>query len=368
VPNPPKPQPAGRATPGVADPLHVGLLGYGVAGQVFHAPLIAATAGLRLAAIVTGNPQRAAQAEAEHPSAIVLPSADALFDRAGDLDLVVVASPNMTHVALARRALAAGVAVVVDKPMAPTPEEARALVAAAAAGGVLLTAFHNRRWDNDFRTLRRLLGEGRLGRVHRFESRYERWRPALREHSWREEADPATAGGVLYDLGTHVIDQALVAFGPVTTVYAELDRRRVGSSVDDDDFVALTHASGVRSHLWMSAVAPRLGPRLRVLGDRAGYVKYGLDVQEPQLRAGLRPGDPGWGVETPEHDGTLGAGDAVETIPTLPGAYEAFYAALVPALREGDPPPVDPADAVATLEVIAAAQRSAREKSAVRLR
>ena len=143
--------------------------------------------------------------------------------------------------------------------------------------------------------------------MHRFESRFERWRPEPRR-TWREDGTPSEAGGLLYDLGSHLIDQALVLFGPATTVYAELDRRRAGVVVDDDSFVALTHASGVRSHLWMSSVAAQAAPRMRVLGSAAAYTKYGLDVQEAALRAGARPG-PGWGEELPEHWGRLGTDD-----------------------------------------------------------
>jgi len=345
----------------------VGIIGYGLAGRVFHAPLIAATPGLEVAAIVTSDPGRAAQARKDHPDAEVVPEADAIFARPDQLDLVVVATPNDSHVALALRSIEAGVAVVVDKPLAAAAAEGRRLIERSEAAGVLLTVFQNRRWDNDFLTLRSLLDEDRLGRVHRFESRFERWRPQLRQESWREDPDPARAGGLLYDLGAHVIDQALVLFGPVSSVYAELDRRRAGSVVDDDVFVALTHAGGVRSHLWVGALVAQLGPRFRLLGDRAGYTKYGLDVQEAQLVAGLRPRSPEWGMDTSGHDGILGADEQVEVVPTLPGAYEDFYAGVAAALAGDAPPPVDPWDAVAVLEVIEAARRSAADHLVVRL-
>jgi scyllo-inositol 2-dehydrogenase (NADP+) len=195
--------------------------------------------------------------------------------------------------------------------------------------------------------------------VHRFESRFERWRPAPKP-GWRELADPEEAGGILYDLGSHLIDQALSLFGPARRVYAELERRRDGAAVDDDAFVALSHHSGVRSHLWMSAVAAQPGPRLRVLGSRGAYVKWGMDVQEEALRGGARPGA-GWGEEPEPRWGTLGADEDVRPVPTEPGDYPAFYRGVAAALREGAPPPVDPADAVAALEVIEAARRSAAE-------
>ena len=345
--------------------IRVGLIGYGLAGSAFHAPLIATTPGMALAAIVTSNPERAAAASSAHPEATIVASADALWERADALDLVVVASPNRTHVPLARAALRAGLAVVVDKPVAATAAEARELADGARRRGVLFTVFQNRRWDGDFLTLRRLIAEGALGRVHRFESRFERWRPAPKM-GWRERGDPAEAGGVLFDLGSHLIDQALVLFGPARRVYAEIDRRRPGVEVDDDAFVALEHASGVRSHLWMSLAAAEQGGRLRVLGDRAAYVKTGMDVQEAALRSGALPG-PGWGEEPPAQWGRLGAGDAWTPVPTDPGDYPAFYAAVAAALRSGGPPPVDPLDAVAALEVIEASRRSAGSGAVVSL-
>ena len=201
----------------------VGLIGYGLAGAVFHAPLISATPGLSLTAIVTANEARRAQAARDHPQARLLPDADSLWRSASELDLVVVASPNRTHAPLALAAVGAGLAVVVDKPLAATTGDARRLIDAARDRGTLLTVFQNRRWDGDFLTLRRLLAEGSLGAVMRFESRFERWRPTVKA-GWRMLGAPEDAGGLLFDLGSHLIDQALVLFGPVTHVYAELDR------------------------------------------------------------------------------------------------------------------------------------------------
>jgi scyllo-inositol 2-dehydrogenase (NADP+) len=346
--------------------LGVALLGYGLAGAVFHAPLIASVPGMRLAVVVTSNPERAARATREHPGVVVLDAAERVWERAGELDLVVVATPNRTHAPLALAAMDAGLPVVVDKPMAVDAAEGQALVDRARARGLLLTVFQNRRWDGDLLTVRRLLDEGALGRVWRFESRFERWRPTPKP-GWRETGGPEDAGGMLNDLGSHVVDQALHLFGPASLVYGELDRRRPGMRVDDDVFVALTHTSGVRSHLWMSSVAAQLGPRLRVLGDRAAYVKHGLDGQEEALRAGRRPGGPGWGEEPPDRWGLLGTEEQARPVPTEPGAYQRFYEGLVTALRDQAPPPVEPADAVAALRVLDAARRSAGERAAVPL-
>jgi predicted dehydrogenase len=255
---------------------------------------------------------------------------------------------------------------VIDKPMAATAPDAQRLIDAAYAQGSLLTVFQNRRWDGDFLTLQRLVAERLVGEVARFESRYERWRPVVKA-GWRMRDAADEAGGLLFDLGSHVIDQALVLFGPVRSVYAQLDSRRPGVLVDDDAFVALTHESGVRSHVWMSSVAAEPGPRFRLLGSDAAFVKHGLDVQEDALRAGVDPRQPGWGAEPPRLWGRLGIGEEVREIPTAPGAYPEFYRRLASAIHEGATPPVDPTDAVALLTVIDAARRSAAERTVVDL-
>jgi len=347
--------------------IRVGLVGYGLGGRVFHAPLIAAVEGLELAAIVTRDDERRTRARRDHPSAALLASPEEVRERAGDFDLVVVAAANRAHVPLARSSIQAGLAVVVDKPLAANADAGRSLVRDARERGVMLTVFQNRRWDGDFLTVRGLLEEGALGEVGRFESRFERWRPEL-SGGWRESGDPQDAGGLLNDLGSHLVDQALFLFGPAAKVYSELDTRRAGAQTDDDSFVALLHESGVRSHLWMSAVAAQLGPRFRVLGSRAAYVKFGIDVQEELLHAGRRPDDPLWGREPEDRWGSLGAGDELRRIPTVPGAYQRFYEGVMLALREDAPPPVDPDGVVAGLEVLDAARKSARERRVVELR
>ncbi|XVV02845.1 Gfo/Idh/MocA family protein [Actinosynnema sp. CA-248983] len=329
-------------------PLRTGLLGYGIAGRVFHAPLIAATPGLDLAGVVTGDPTRRADVLTRYPDAAAVPCVEDLF--ALDLDLVVVATPNRTHVPLALAAIEAGLPVVVDKPLAGSVADARRLLKAAEYRDVPLTVFQNRRWDSDFLTLRSVLPS--LGEVTRFESRFERWVPEVWDN-WREFGAPDEAGGLLYDLGAHLVDQALQLFGPVASVYCELDRRRPGVQVDDDVFVALTHSSGVRSHLWASAVAAQPGPRLRALGSRGTFVSEGLDGQEDALAAG-RPFDD---LST---NATLTLGTSSASVPGVPGAYLEFYRLLVAALTEGGPLPVDPESAVSALEVIEAAFTSAR--------
>jgi predicted dehydrogenase len=341
--------------------LRAAIVGYGLAGSQFHAPLIASTEGLEVAAIVTANPERADRARAEHPGARVVSDVEEVFGQAGEYDFAVIATPNDAHAPLAMRALDAGLAVVVDKPLAPTAAEARDVVMYAKELGLLLTVFLNRRWDSDLLTLSRLIDDDTLGRVLRFESRFERWRPELADGAWREETPPERGGGLLLDLGTHLVDQATFLFGPVTHVYAEVEHRRAGLA-DDDVFVALRHESGTLSHLWASVLAAAPGPRMRVLGDRAAFLVAELDGQEAALRSGARPGDGEWGREPPERWGRLlrgEEGEEGEPVESERGAWPSFYEAFERALREGGSPPVDPQDGVAVLELLEAARRSA---------
>jgi predicted dehydrogenase len=329
--------------------LRAGIAGYGLAGAVFHAPLIEATDGIEVAAAMTRSPERAEQARAAHAGVRIVAELDALLE---DIDLLVVATPNSTHVPFALAAVERGLPVVVDKPMAVTAADGRRLL----DSGGRVTVFHNRRWDGDFLTVKRLIADGELGAVTRFESRFERFRPQVNEAAWREHGDAAEGGGLLLDLGPHVVDQAVDLFGPPVSVYAEVDRRRPGAQVEDDVFIALEHAGGERSHLWMSATAPLHGARFRVSGLEAGFGCDGLDPQEAQLRRGERPGDPGWGQAPP---GFIAAGEERREAPLERGRYEDFYARVRDWVRAGAPPPVDPADGVRVLEIIEHARDSA---------
>jgi predicted dehydrogenase len=359
----------GGGGPEAPAPLRVGLIGFGLAGAAFHAPLIAAVPGLRLASIVTSNPERARQASARFAEAQLLPDADALFAAAANHDLVVVASPNRFHVSYGVAALEAGLHLVVDKPVAASAADARRLATLAAERGLVAAAFHNRRWDGDALTVRRLLADGGLGQLLRFESRFERWRPEVDADRWRERPDPEDAGGVLFDLGSHLIDQVLWLLGSPMRVYGEIAVRRPGAQVDDDVFVALEYEGGLRAHLWASQVAAQHGPRFRLLGSRAAYIKYGLDVQEAAMRAGERPDSAGFGREPPETWGLLGTAEgAAELVETEPGRYLSFYEGMVAAIRDGAPPPVPLADAIAGLEVIEAARLSAERAVVVEVR
>ena len=337
-----------------AQPLRVLLFGYGVAGRVFHGPLLAASGEYTIDVIVTSDPGRAAAARADHPGARVVADADAAFAVAGDCDLAVVCTPNNTHVELARRALDAGLHVVVDKPLALTVQEAEGLVEAADVAGRALTVFQNRRWDGDFLTVRDVLASGELGDVFVFESAFEWWKPEVTDGR-KDRTTVADGGGILYDLAPHLIDQALTLFGPVRAVHAEVDARRPHAVNDDDVLVSLEHESGVRSRLWMSSVAAQGRPRFLLRGTRSSYVTFGLDPQESQLEAGMRPGDADFGVKPREKWGRIGVDVDLREVPTRPGSYESYYAELAVALRAGSRPPVDPRDSIAVMRVIEAA-------------
>ncbi|HEX9068134.1 MAG TPA: Gfo/Idh/MocA family oxidoreductase [Ktedonobacterales bacterium] len=358
-------------SPTGAKPLRVGLIGYGLAGQVFHAPLIASTPGMEVAAISTGSPERQMRALRDYPAASLYTTAEELLRSTPQLDLIVVASPNRAHVPLGVAALEEGIPVVIDKPLAASSADGELVLAASQKAGKLFTVFQSRRWDNDFLTVRRLIAADALGPIVRFESRFERFRPAVNADAWRELAAPEEAGGLLFDLGAHLIDQARLLFGHPVTVYAEVDTRRPGAQVDDDVFVALRFAGGEIAHLWMSVLPRVSGPRYRVVGLRATYEKHELDPQEEALRTGARPGDEGWGHEPREAWGKLssevGGLPVTSLVETLPGSYESYYAGVRDALLSGGPPLVDPADSIATLRVIEAAQQSARTGAVVKL-
>ena len=346
------------AAPGA---IGVGMVGYGLAGRLFHAPYIDVVDGLRLAVIATSDPDRQARAAAEHPAARVVATVDELLD-SGDVEMVVVATPNRFHVPIGIRALDAGRHVVVDKPIAMDLPEAETLLNAASRSGRILSPYQNRRWDGDFQTLTALLEDGALGAIDSLEARFERWGVVGEE--WREQAEEA--GGPHRDLGAHLVDQSLVLFGGARRVFAQMDRRRAGSRVEDSTFVAIDHVDGVRSRLWTSLIAARSGPRLRVRGLGGEYVKEDLDPQEVQLLDGLRPNDPGFGDEPPGRWGRIYASDgSVRPVPTDRGDYRRFYELFRDAVRGGGEPPVDPLDSVRGLRILEAAERSARTGAAV---
>ncbi|WP_035304918.1 Gfo/Idh/MocA family oxidoreductase [Actinokineospora inagensis] len=333
------------------------LIGYGLAGSAFHAPFIAAAPGLGLAAVVTGNPERVAEVGRRYPDAEVITSADQVFSRADEFDLVVVASPNRYHFGQARAALTSGLSVVVDKPAAATGAEVRTLIQTAEQAGRVFTTFQNRRWDGDFRTVCALLDAGRLGAVTRFESRFERAAGA-RKSGWKGSADPADLADIRYDLGTHLVDQAVLLFGRPETVFAETQATRPGAAVAEDATIQLTHPGGVRSYLRMSKASAPVGPRFALAGPEIGYRCWGLDPQEAASRAGRLPTDPGFGAYPASRWGELLTPAGTERVRTLDGDYLGFYTELAACLRGAGPVPVPPEQTVDVADTIEASFRS----------
>lgn len=309
----------------------VGVIGFGLACKVFHAPFVSAVPDLRLQAIVQRNGDEAAKA---YPSAKILRSVEELLAEPA-IQLVVVATPNETHYALAKQALAAGKHVVIDKPFAGSTAEARELIELAAARGVVLAPFHNRRWDGDFLTVSRLVREKTLGRLVSYEARWDRFRPLPREHTWKESGN--AANGMLFDLGPHLVDQCLALFGEPLTVTASVRTDRDRSAIEDAFDICLGY-HGMLAWCRASMLACDASPRFLLHGTAGSFKKYGLDPQEPALVAGatvppLGSGDD-WLTEEEAHWGTLTIAPVLAeperiekaTVPTVPGDYRHFYA------------------------------------------
>jgi predicted dehydrogenase len=328
----------------------IGLAGYGFGGRIFHAPLLADAPGVEFAGVVTRSPERRAELAAEHPG---VPAFDSLTDlAAAGAEAVTISTPAVTHIPLVLEAIELGLAVVCDKPFALDAAQAREAVAAAEAAGVLLSVYQNRRWDSDLLTVRRLLESGELGDVTLFESSFERYS--------HDEPVPASGGGMLRDFGSHLIDQALLLFGPVSSVYGEVQG---SAALDERFFAVLEHRSGMTSHIsgdWMQG-SP--APRFRVRGSAGAYVVHGMDGQEQALIDGRTPAREGdaWGVEPPERWGRLQRGEESEPVPSERGRWDTYYPAFAAAVRGEGPVPVDPPDAVASLAVIDAIRASATE-------
>jgi predicted dehydrogenase len=334
-------------------PFKVALVGYGFVGKTFHAPLIAATPGLLLHTVVSSDP---AKVHADYPDVKVAPDLEAALADAA-IDLVVIATPDPLHAAQAHATLDAGKAVVIDKPFAVTLDEARGVADHAARAGKLLSIFHNRRWDSDFLTLKALIANGSLGEVVQYESHFDRFRPLVRDR-WREKP----GAGALLDLGPHLIDQALQLFGPPQAVFADMAVQKDGGQAGDY-FHLLLRYPRLRVLLHASQMTVASDLRMAVHGAKGSFVKQGLDPQENALKAGGVPGSEGWGADprpgtltTPDGDGTVS-----RVIDGVPGDYPAYYAAIRDALLGAGPNPAPPEEALAVMELIDLAQRSAAE-------
>jgi scyllo-inositol 2-dehydrogenase (NADP+) len=341
----------------VTNPLQVGLVGFGLAGRVFHAPLIHANPNLRLTHIVQRHGDEAAQ---KYPHAEIVRDVDTLLAQKS-VNLVVVATPNTSHYDIAARALAAGKHVVVDKPFTITSREADELIDLARRSVRVLSVFQNRRWDGDFLTVREILDQRLLGRLAEYESRFDRFRPAIKENAWREQETPGS--GVLFDLGSHLIDQAMVLFGPPATIYGDLRKQRDGAMTVDNFEVHLGY-SNLKVTLKAASLACEPSPRFVLYGTEGSYTKFGLDPQEEALRQGHSPAESGWGEDAPEAWGTLTRCDGAmnrQKYRTLPGRYPDYYSNVYRAITGSEELAVKPEQARDVIRLIELAEQSARE-------
>ncbi|MDT8991674.1 oxidoreductase [Curvibacter sp. APW13] len=339
--------------------IRVALVGYGNAGRIFHAPLISAVPGLHLHTVVSS---KAPLVLGDWPEVRVCSTLqEALSDPS--LDLVVVATGNDSHFSVAQAALAAGKHVVVDKPCTVTLQETQTLLQLASAKGLLLTVFQNRRWDADFLGLQQVLAQGSLGRIAHFESHFDRYRPSVPDR-WREKDMPGS--GLWFDLGSHLVDQALTLFGAPADILLDLGTQRDGAEVNDYFHAVLRypHLQDLRVVLHGSTLVAGLGPRFAVHGTHGSWVKFGLDTQEDTLKSGERPvwGDPAWGADpTPARITTAAAdGLATQEIALPHGNYPQFYAAVAQALRSGGEVPVSPDQVQAAMQLLTLGGESAR--------
>ncbi|MGT8855789.1 oxidoreductase [Enterobacter sp. 186315] len=339
------------------DTIRVGLIGYGYASKTFHAPLIAGTPGMDLAAIASSD---AAKVATDWPSVPVVSEPKHLFNDP-NIDLIVIPTPNDTHFPLAKAALEAGRHVVVDKPLTVTLSQARELDALAKSFGRLLSVFHNRRWDSDFLTVKSLINEGSLGEIAWFESHFDRYRPQVRNR-WREQAGPGS--GIWYDLGPHLLDQAVNLFGLPVSLTVDLAQLRPGAQTTDCFHAILSYPQR-RIVLHASMLAAAETARYIVHGTRGSYVKFGLDPQEERLKNGERLPQEDWGYDM--RDGVVtrfeGEVQVEETLLTQPGNYPAYYAAIRDALNGTGENPVPASQAIQVMELIELGIESAKHRA-----
>jgi predicted dehydrogenase len=358
-------------------PIRTAVFGYGLAGRVFHCPFVAAVPGLELSAIVVRSPERSAAAGAAYPGARIIGTVDEVLNDTA-IDLIVIGTPNDSHVALATAALRAGKHVVVDKPLAATSAEARALIALAGQQGKVLAPFHNRRYDCDFLTVKKLIGEGTLGRVVEVLSHFDRFRPIQRPNTWKEAAGPAS--GNLFDLGPHLVDQALALFGAPTHVTASVRSERDQTEIDDAADIAFDYTidgKGLRYVCYETMLAADPAPRFKVHGTHGSYTKIGLDPQEAALIGGARPpmlGSAGdWLAEAESVWGTLTlATQRVEPVklerskyPSVTGDYRRFYANVRDAIRGEAELAIPAEDGFRTIRLLELAVESSRQRRTV---
>ena len=346
--------------------INVGLIGFGMGGQLFHAPILTAVPGLQLVKIRASRPEQILVAKEKYPAAQPVDTAEEIFDDP-TIDLVVISTPNTSHHSLALQALHAGKNVVVDKPFTISTKEADELIAVAEAGKQLLSVYQSRRFDSDFFTIKKIIEKGLLGDIVELESRYDRFRNFLKPDSWREEDAPGT--GILYDLGAHLIDQAQALFGLPGAITADLRiQRKSGRAVDN--FELILHYPSVKVTLKAGMLVKEPLPRFILLGNNGSFVKYGLDPQEEALKTGYGPlTRQGWGIEPASTWGRLNTElngtNITGTIESERGCYEAFYANIYNVLIGKEDLLVTPLQARNNIRIIELAMQSQLERRTI---
>lgn len=342
--------------------IRVGIIGYGFSAKTFHAPIIRTVDGFEITKIVSSN---AGKVHQTLPEVEVVAEVEQVFSDPA-IDLVVITSPNTTHYPLTKQALLSGKHVVVEKPFVNHAEEAQELIELAAQQDKVLSVYQNRRWDNDFLTVKACVESGAMGEIYLYESHYDRYRPEVTKR-WREQN--IEGSGMLYDLGSHLIDQALHLFGLPTTVFGDVISQREGSVVDDYFHIVLGYGR-MRAILHSGMIVKNPGPKYQIHGGKGSFIKYGLDSQEDALKQGKGPGDAHWGKDREEDYGelTLGVGDLTlkNKVETKTGAYETFYQGMYEAIRDHKPAPVNAVDAMNTIKLIELAKQSSREQRVIR--
>lgn len=328
--------------------LRAGLVGYGLGGRVFHAPLLIG-AGFEVAGILTNSPERIASAKKDFPSASIVATMEELL--ALSLDVVVISSANQVHAEQALKSIGAGVATIIDKPVGRNLPETKAILAAADSAGVKASAFFNRRWDSDALTVKRIIRERSLGPIHRYESRFERYKPEIASFGWRDQSDQESGGGWLLDIQTHLVAGALDLFGPAEVAFAAM--RNIRGASDDDVIIVLHHLMGVDSYLTASAVSGFTGPRVRLSARGGTVVIDDLDPQEEMLKRGEVPHNGAWNSLTQSTAKLYrGDNDSFEIIPSENGNYVDFYLQVRSALTSDAPMPVSNKDALEVARLI----------------
>ncbi|RUT33407.1 oxidoreductase [Paenibacillus zeisoli] len=340
----------------------LGIIGYGFSGRTFHAPVIQTIPGLEILKVVSSN---APKVQADLPEVQVVSDVAEVFADP-QIELVIITTPNTTHFSYAKQALLSGKHVVVEKPFVIRAEEAEELIRIANQQDRILSVYHNRRWDNDFLTVKDLIESGVLGSVYSYEAHFDRYRPNT-TNRWREQN--IEGSGMLYDLGSHLIDQALHLFGLPNTVYGDVRAQRENSAVDDYFHIILGYEH-LRVILHSGSIVKQSGPRFQVHGDRGSFIKSGLDSQENALKQGGKPGDDLWGSDPEAWHGelTISIGDLLTRgrVETKKGSYESFYTGMYEAIVDNQPAPVSAEDARNTIRVIELIKQSSEEQRVIK--